>query len=106
MKTHRSAGSFAENSEQFICPVADMSVKLAGRDQVFRTSASIQEHLARGEEHNDVLQGESNGSQLSDQRTDDAEVRHDFLGISWNFVHRHHVETRVKTYTYDIACIV
>ena len=33
--------------------------------KVFRTSTSIQEHPARGEEHNDVLQGESDGSQPS-----------------------------------------
>ena len=42
--------------------------QLAGRDQVFRKSTLMQDHPARGEVHNDVLQGESDGSQLSDNK--------------------------------------
>ena len=34
----------------FIFPVADGTVKLSGRDQVFRRTASIQDRSARGEE--------------------------------------------------------
>ena len=33
-------------------------LKLAGRDQIFRTSTSIQEHLARGEGTTMFLKGE------------------------------------------------
>ena len=51
------------NGEEFVFPFADGSVRLAGSDQVCRKSTSRQEHFARGEEHNDVLQGESDGSQ-------------------------------------------
>ena len=50
------------------------SVKLAGRNQVFRTSASFQDHPARGEEHNDVLQGESDGFQPLDHKADGIEA--------------------------------
>ena len=52
-----------KSGDNFIFLVADGTVKLAGRDQVFRRSISSQDHLARDEEHNDVLQGESDGSQ-------------------------------------------
>ena len=45
--------------ENFIFPVADGTVKLSGRDHVFRRSTSIQDHPARSEEHNDDLQRES-----------------------------------------------
>ena len=38
---------------RFVLHVADESVKLAGRDQVFRKSTSLQDHNARREEHND-----------------------------------------------------
>ena len=37
-----------KNGEQSIFPFADESVKLAGRDQVFRTPTLIQDHLAQG----------------------------------------------------------
>ena len=71
---------------------------MAERDQVFRTPISIQEQLARGVAHNDVVPEESSGFHLSDQRTGDAEVRHGFCSISGNHVYRHHVEPRVKIY--------
>ena len=60
----------------------------------FRRSTSIREHLARGEEHHDVLQGESDGSQPLDTRTDDGEVRSDFWTVAGIYFHRHHVEPR------------
>ena len=52
----------------FVLRFADESVKLAGRDQVFRKSTSIQDHNARREEHNDaIIQKETDGSYPSDQ---------------------------------------
>ena len=39
----------------FIFLVEDGEVKLAGTDLVLRESTLIQDHLARGEEHNDVV---------------------------------------------------
>ena len=88
------------NGEDFIFPFADESVKLAGRDQALRTPTSIREHVARGEERNDVLMGESDGSSDGshplDQQTSSFEARNDFWSISWNHIHRHHVEPRVK----------
>ena len=40
----------------------------------------------RGEEHNDVLQGESDGSQPLDKLADDSKVRHDFWTIAGNYI--------------------
>ena len=74
------------------------SVKLAGRAQVLRTSTLTQEHPARGEEHNDVIQGEVGGSLPSDQQTDDTEARFGLWSISGNHIYRHHVQPRVKLY--------
>ena len=50
-------------------------MKLMGR------STSIQDHVARGEEHDDVLHGESDGSHPLDALTDDGEARNDSLTI-------------------------
>ena len=50
-----------KNGVNFKFPFADGSHKLAGRDQVWRTPTLIQDDPARGEEHHDVLQGESDG---------------------------------------------
>ena len=52
-----------KNGEHFIFPIADVTDKLSGRDQVFRKSTSFQDYPARGEEHNDDLQEKSDGSQ-------------------------------------------
>ena len=50
---------------EFVFHFADgNTVKLAGRDRALRKSTFIQDHLARGEEHNDVLPGESDGPNL------------------------------------------
>ena len=59
------------NDEQFLSPCADGTVKLARRDQVFRTSAVNQDQPAQGEEHGGVLQKEADGSQPSGEQTDD-----------------------------------
>ena len=56
---------------------------------------SIQNLPARGEEHNDVLQGESDVSQPSDLKTDDVEARSEFWSIS---IYRHHVGPRGNLY--------
>ena len=69
---------------------------LAGGGQVFRAATSNQDVTDRGEEQSDVLQGESDGSQLSYQQADEAEVRHDFWSFSRNHVYRHHFQPRVK----------
>ena len=87
-----------KNGEEFVFSVADGSFEVAGWDQEFRKSASRQEHPARGEEHNDVPQGESDGSQLSDHQTDYIEARNDLWSISRNYIYRHHDQPRVKLY--------
>ena len=69
------------NGEIFKFPVADGTVKCSGSDQVFRNSFLIQDYHAppaRGEEHEDDLQGESDGSQPIDTMMDESEARNDF----------------------------
>ena len=87
-----------ENGGNFIFPIADGTVKLSGGDQVFRKSTSIQVCPARGEEHNDGLQGESDGSQLLDTLTDDSVARNDCWSIEGSYIQRHHVEPEVELY--------
>ena len=58
----------------------------------------MQDHRARGEEHDDVLQGKSDVSQPVDQQADDVEARNDFWTISGIYIYRHHIEPRVKLY--------
>ena len=76
--------------------VADGIVKLSGGGQVFRKSSSKRDYPARGEEHNDDLRGESDGSQPLDTPTDDGEARNDFWTMM-PVIFRHHVEQRVIT---------
>ena len=73
------------------------SVKLAGRAPVLRKSTLTQEHPARGEEHNDVFQGEVGGSLPSDPQTDDTEAKYDLWSISGSHIYRHHVSTKSET---------
>ena len=71
-----------KNGEHFIFPIACGTVKLSGRDQVFRRSISIQDHLAR----------ETNSTrsfQPLDTLTDDAEARNDFWTNAGNYIYRH-----------------
>ena len=63
-----------KNGEHFICPIAEVKVKLSGRDQVLRTSTFTPE---RGEERED-LRGESDGSQPLNSFPNDSEARNDF----------------------------
>ena len=85
-----------KSGEHFTFPIADGPVKSSGREQVFRRSTSIQDHPARGEEHNGVPRGESDGSQPSDTLTDDGEARNDVRTTAGNYSYRRHVEPRVK----------
>ena len=71
-----------KSGEHFTFPVADGTVKLSGREKVFRRSTSIRDHPARGEEHNDVLQAECDGSHPLDTLTDDGVVRTDFWTVA------------------------
>ena len=88
-----------QNSEHFIFPIADGTVKLSGGDQVLRTFTFIRDKPDRGEEPGNLLR-ESDGSSppLQDSSPDDGEARNDFWSISGNSIHRHHVEPRVKLY--------
>ena len=82
--------------ESFTFLVADGSFEWAGREQAFRESTSIQDPPLRGDEHKGVLQGESDGSQPSDQQTDDTGAQDDIWSI-----YRHHVQPRVKLYVFE-----
>ena len=58
----------------------------------------IRDHPIRGESHVDFL-GESEGSlppPPQDSLPDAGEATNDFWSMSGNFLHRHHVEPRVK----------
>ena len=59
------------SGEFFIFSIADGTVTVSGRDQVFRQSTSIRDYLARGEEHEDDLQGESDGVSTIGKIADD-----------------------------------
>ena len=76
--------SWQKNGEDFVYRSADGSVKLAARDQVSpKTSPLERNTLARGEEHNDVFQGELDASLNHSDHTDDAEARDDFWSMFW-----------------------
>ena len=76
--------------------VADGTVELTGRDQVSRRSISSQDYPARDEEHNDVVQRESDGSQPSDHQADDTKARHDFWSISWTHISTSSRSTKIE----------
>ena len=84
--------------EKLRVPIADGTVKLSGGDQDLRTSNLIRDSPDRGEEQ-DNLRGESDGSSstpLWHSSWYDGEARKDLWSISGDFIHRHHVELRVK----------
>ena len=88
--------------DNFLFPFADGMIKVSGGDQRLRTSTSIRDRPERGEEQ-EVLRGESDGlsspsSQQADSTRGGAEAKNDFWSITGDFVHRHHVEPRVKLY--------
>ena len=91
---------FPKEIGEFIFPIADGRIKPLGGDQDLRTSTSIRQRPIQGESHVDFL-GESEGS-LSPPRDsfpDAGEAINDFWSMSGNFIHRHHVEPRVKLYS-------
>ena len=74
--------------------------KLSGEDQDLRTSTLIRDIPHTGEEQGNI-QGEPDGSSstpLQDSSWYDVDARNDFWSISGNFIHRDHVEHRVKLY--------
>ena len=91
---------FPKENGNLMFPVADGRIKTPGGDQELRTSTLIRERPIRGESHIDFL-GESEGSlpQPHDSLPDAGEAMNDFWSMSGNFIHRHHVEPRVKLYS-------
>ena len=85
---------------EIIFPIADGRIKTPGGDQELRTSTLIRPRPIQGECHVDFL-GESEGSlpQPHDSLLDASEAINDFWSISGNFMHRHHVEPRVKLHS-------
>ena len=87
--------------ENFIFSVADGTVKPAGGDPRLKPSTLIRDRPERGEEQ-EILRGESGGlsspsPHQEDSTRDDAEAKK-FWSIMGDFIHRHHVEIRVKLY--------
>ena len=92
---------FPKGNGKIIFPVADGRIKLVGECQdLRRTSTLIRERPIRGESREDFL-GESEGSLPSphDSFPDAGEAINDSWSMSGNFIHRHHVEPRVKLYS-------
>ena len=86
--------------EKLILPVADGTVKISGEDQDLRTSTLIRDNPDSGEEP-DNLREESEGSSSTSRQDSswyDGEAKGDFWSISGDFIHRHHVEPRVRLY--------
>ena len=85
---------------EFIFPIADGRIKTFGGDQDLRTSTLVRHRPIRGESNIDFL-GESEGSlpPPHDSLPDAREAMHDYWSMSGNFIHRHHVEPRVKLYS-------
>ena len=84
---------------EFIFPIADGGIKPVGGDQDLRTSTLVRQRPIQGESNIDFL-GESEGSlsQPHDSFPDAGEAINDFWSILRNFIHRHHVEPRIKLY--------
>ena len=82
---------------EFIFPIADGRIKTPGGDQELRTSTLIRPPPIQGEGHVDFL-GESEGSlpQPHDSLPDAGGSIHDVWSMPGSFIHRHHVELRVK----------
>ena len=91
---------FSQRKRKIILPIADGRIKLLGGDQELRTSTLIRHRPIQGDSHIDFL-GESEGSlpPPHDSLPDAAEAMNDFWSMSGNFIHRLHVEPRVKLYS-------
>ena len=75
-------------------------IKPLGGEQDLRTSTLIRQRPIQGESHLDFL-GDSEGSlpQPHDSLPVAGEAINDFWSISGKYIHRHHVEPRVKLYS-------
>ena len=91
---------FHKEKGEFIFPIADGRIKPLGGDQDLRTSTLIRQRPIRGESHLD-FPGESEESlpPPHDSFPDAGEAINDFWSMSGYFIHRHHVEPRVKLYS-------
>ena len=91
---------FPKENGKFMFPAADGRIKLSGGDQDLRTSTLVRHRPIQGESNIDFL-GESEGSlpQPQDSCPDAGEAINDFWSMSGSFIHRHHVEPRVKLYS-------
>ena len=89
-----------KNGQNFMFSKADGTAKFSGRDYGVgnRKSTLMRDQTVRSEEHSGALQRSSDKSQPIDETTDDAETRNEFLSIEENYIHRHHVESRVQLY--------
>ena len=98
-KTQCKRGDISQRKWKYF-QVADGRIKLLGGDQHMRTSTSIRDRPIRGKSRVDFL-GKSEGSlpPPHDSFPDASEAINDFWSVSGNFIHRHHVEPRVKLYS-------
>ena len=93
---------FHKENGEFIFPVADGRIKLPGGDQELWTSTLIRDCPSRGGGGQRDFLGESEESPPPpppDSYPDAGEARNDFWSMSGNFIHRHHVEPRVKLHS-------
>ena len=84
---------------EIIFQIADGRIKTLGGDQDLRTCTLIRHRPIQGESNIGFL-GESEGSlpQPQDSFPDAGEAINDFWSMSGSFIHRHHVEPRVKPF--------
>ena len=91
---------FPKEKGEFIFPIEDGRIKPLGGDQDLRTSTLVRHRPIQGEGHIDFL-GESEGSlpQPQDSLPVAGEAINDYWSMSGDFIHHHHVESRVKLYS-------
>ena len=85
---------------EFIFPIADGRIKTPGGDQSGPENIQLGTASIKRESNIDFL-GEKEGSlpPTQDSLPDAGEAINDFWSMSGNFIHRHHVEHRVKLYS-------
>ena len=98
-KTQCERGDISQRKRIYF-PVADGRIKPLGGDQDLRTSTTMRQRPVQGENHLYFL-GESEGSlpPPPDSFPNASEAINDLWSMSRNFIHRHHVEPRVKLYS-------
>ena len=99
-KTQCERGDISQRKRIIYFPIGDGRIKPLGGDQDLRTSTSIRQRPIPGESDLDFLR-ESEGSlpPPHDSFLDADKSINDFWPMSGNFIHRHHVEPRVKLYS-------